>query len=953
MSLKDLFWNIALSGKPLKNDESGTNNLFIRYFLMNLALISGFFILLFFSVESILQKVYIDTILNMSMAFLCLVSFLIARTKVMPGISILISVAGYPVFCSGLVLNGAAHGAGFVWMYMYPLMATILMGLKAGVILSLVMIVSVSGIVFIPGLSGYSYEFAAALRLVIAYFMVMGLTIAFEIARTAKEKANLELTHSLKAQRDEIAVLKEKADSASEAKSSFLANMSHEIRTPMNAVIGMTELLLRQDLSRGAKENLLTIKQAGTNLLSIINDILDFSKIEAGKLEIVEGEYLFASLVNDVINIIRMRLGEKPLRFTTMIDGGLPAKLFGDEIRVRQILLNLLANAVKYTPKGNIVLSAWGKKSETPPNFTLYFEVKDTGIGIKAEDMKNLFGNFMQFNSKRNRSIEGTGLGLAISRNLCRLMGGSLTAESVYGKGSVFTAGIPQKILDERPFAPVENAGNKNCLVFEGRKTFAMSITYTLESLGVPNMLVGGKEELIKELQYGGYPFIFIAWPVAEEIQAVLKENARTVTVVAMAEYGKKIPLGCRELYMPTQPVMVANILNGKNTGLGFQDSEFLDIRFTAPEARVLVVDDIVSNLDVASGLLAPYKMGVDRANSGVESIEMVKRQRYDLVLMDHMMPDMDGIETAAAIRAWEETRDEQKVPIIALTANAISGMKEMFLAKGFNDYLSKPIEIAKLDDMMARWIPREKQIKNGRGIRRETFAGDPELFIPGVDIQRGINMTGGTEEGYRKVLAQFYKDASERLVWFLDGFLKMAGGDNDRADSTEYFTAFTIQAHAIKSAAATIGAAEVSREAAALEAAAREAVGKAGDTQAIHEALPGFCEDLARLTGGIKKALQETGETTGDPEAGDLEVRTGEKQNAASVIPRPVLLALKEALEAKNMKEIDSLLEEIEKLPLDAKTRETAAVISDKVLMGEYEEAIETVTLLLVARER
>jgi signal transduction histidine kinase/CheY-like chemotaxis protein len=934
MSLKDVFWNIALSGKIFENDETGTSNLFIRYFLMNLALISGFSILLFFSIESVLHESYIDAVLNVFMAFLCLVSFLTARTRVMPEIPILISVGGYPVFCAGLVLNGAAQGAGFVWMYMYPLMATILMGMKFGILLSLLMIIPVGVIVFIPGLPGYAYNFTAALRLVVAYFLVMGMTIAFEIARATKEKANLELTRSLKAQRDEIAVLKEKADAASEAKSSFLANMSHEIRTPMNAVIGMTELLLRQDLGREAKENLSTIKQAGTNLLSIINDILDFSKIEAGKLEIVEGEYLFASLVNDVINIIRMRLGEKPLRFTTMIDGKLPVKLSGDEIRVRQILLNLLTNAIKYTQKGNIILSVWGKKSETPPNFTLYFEVKDTGIGIKAEDMDKLFGNFMQFDSKRNRSIEGTGLGLAISRNLCRLMGGSLTAESIYGEGSAFTAGIPQKVLDGQPFAPVENAESKNCLVYEGRKTFAMSITYTLESLGVPHKVVLDKDKLMRELQSGGYQFVFIAWPVAEEVQAILKENAGKVTVAAMAEYGKKIPLGCRELYIPTQPVMVANILNGKNTSFGFQDTEFLDIRFTAPEARILVVDDITSNIDVVSGLLAPYKMTVDRASSGIESIEMVKKQRYDLILMDHMMPGMDGIEAALAIRAWEKSQNEKNAAIVALTANAISGMKEMFLEKGFNDYLSKPIEIAKLDDMVARWIPREKQIKSGTGIKRETFNGKTGIAIPGVNTQKGITMTGGTEAGYRRVLAQFRKDAAKRLPAF-------AAPPDEMTLST-----FVIQAHAIKSAAGTIGAAELSAEAAALEAA-----GKTGNTAAIQEGLPKFREHLTQLIEEIDKVLEEKNKERKAEGEGENSSQTSPFTPRPSLSLHPFLQTLKGALEAKSMKDIDRILEEIGQLSLDAQTLEQINAVSDKVLMGEYAGAVETVNTLLAAK--
>jgi signal transduction histidine kinase/CheY-like chemotaxis protein len=725
---------------------------------------------------------------------------------------------------------------------------------------------------------------------------------------------------------------------ASVAKSNFLANTSHEIRTPMNAVLGITELLLRKDLPEEAKDGLVIIKQAGTNLLSIINDVLDFSKIEAGKFDILEGEYRFASLLNDTINIIRIRLGEKPVRFTTMIDGKLPAKLLGDEMRVRQILLNLLSNAVKYTPKGSIVFSIRGEAAETRSGsegstITLCFEVKDTGIGIKAEDMNKLFNDFTQLDSKRNRNIEGTGLGLAISRNLCHLMGGSLTAESVYGEGSVFTARIPQKVLDEEPFAWVENAKDKNCLIYEKRRTFAQSIIYTLESLGVSATFVDDKDAFFAELQRGVYQFVFVPWPAVKETLEGLKENTGAVTVAAMMEYGKKIPPGCRELYMPTQPVMVANILNGKSNSLGFQDVESPEIRFIAPQARVLAVDDIAINLDVVSGLLASYEITVDKAGSGSEAIEMTKKRHYDLILMDHMMPGINGIEAAEAIRSWEMAEHKAQTPIIALTANAISGMREMFLKKGFNDYLSKPIEIAKLDAMIAHWIPPEKKIKTNGEIRRETLEGEVGIAIPGVDTRKGINMTGGSEAGYRKALSQFRKDAAERLPLFA------------APPGEDAFGEFAFQAHAIKGAAGTIGAAKAAAEAEVLERA-----GRAGNAETIRNVLPSFYRHLTELIEGIGDALSNASGNAPGNASGSARGETGEIKN---VIPAPTLHRalplLRKALETKHMREIDRLLEELEKLSLDREILEAIDIISDKVLLGEYGAAVEAVNSLSV----
>jgi signal transduction histidine kinase/CheY-like chemotaxis protein len=750
---------------------------------------------------------------------------------------------------------------------------------------------------------------------------------------------------------------KMKADEDNLSKSTFLAKMSHEIRTPMNAILGMAELMLRKDLAPDVYDNALNIKQAGSSLLSLINDILDFSKIESGKLDIVNAEYHFASIVNDVVAIIRMRLNEKPIRFITKIDGSLPALLVGDEARVRQVLLNLLSNAVKYTREGSIILSiheayrSGGQGKSTHggehPRILIAFEVADTGIGIKKEDMEKLFGNFTQFDKEQNRGVEGTGLGLAISRSLCLLMGGNITVESVYGQGSVFTALIPQDIKDDTPFALVEKPETKTALVYENRPHYAESVVYTLDNLGVGCAAARTRNDFVEQLARGGWQFIFTSSTLLDEVREVLQRSmpgqesaprGREPVLVVLMEYGQAARPDIHTVFMPVQPVAVANILNGEKNDKGCHESENPGVRFTAPDARVLIVDDIETNLNVAEGLLSPYKMSIDRAREGLEAVQLVQTNRYDLVLMDHMMPGVDGIEAAAAIREWEESQNKKKVPIIALTANAISGMKEMFLEKGFNDYIPKPIEIARLDEIMSRWIPAEKRIKDGAGVKRETFNGKTGILIPGVDVKQGITLTGGTEAGYRKVLAQFRKDAAERLDWFGNFPAGNNRDDTGREDSAGDPAVFATQAHAIKSAAGTIGAAEVSKEAAALEAA-----GKAGDMADIREKLPKFHKHLARLVEGIEYVFKERDdlEISGKSEEG------GEKGNAAGVIPPASLLTLKEALDLKNMKEIDRILAELEKLPLDAETGEQINAISDTVLMGEYQTAIEIINNL------
>jgi signal transduction histidine kinase/ActR/RegA family two-component response regulator len=536
-------------------------------------------------------------------------------------------------------------------------------------------------------------------------------------ANVALEKMNLILETGIRERTRDLEQQTRLAESASRAKSEFLARMSHEIRTPMNAVIGMSELALRENLSPQAMDYVINIRQAGNNLLSIINDILDFSKIESGKLDIINKDYRFASLLNDVLSIVRIRLNEKPVLFVTRIDSSLPAMLNGDEARIRQILLNILSNAIKYTREGSISLNInmAAPRPAKGDTVTLSFMIQDTGIGIKAGDMERLFGEFSRVDVSTNQGIEGTGLGLAIAKSLSTLMGGNIVVDSQYGRGSVFTVTLPQTVADPAPFAKLEKPETKSVLVYDDRQIYAEAVLYTLDNLGLSCTMALDREGFLKRLALSAWQFVFTSSRLFDEAREILEEKSPQTSLVLLADCGETMRLDVRSIEMPVQPLSVVNILNNGAQAKEYRDKiEKQAVRFTAPEALALVVDDIVTNLYVAKGLLTPYKIKIDCCTGGPEALRLAEQKPYDIVFLDHMMPGMDGIETARAIRALGGPY--RKVPFIALTANAVAGMKEMFLEKGFNDYLSKPIETAALDGILAKWIPKAKQKKAAAG---------------------------------------------------------------------------------------------------------------------------------------------------------------------------------------------------------------------------------------------
>ena len=613
-----------------------------------------------------------------------------------------------------------------------------------------------------------------------------------------KNRNNTTLLQIVEAKRIE-------AEAAAKVKTEFLANTSHEIRTPMNSIMGMTELALREDVSPQVRNYLGNIRDAGTNLLNIINDILDFSKIESGKTEFNISDYSILSIMNDICNIVSVRLTSGAVQLITCIDPSVPAVMKGDERRIRQIILNLAGNAVKYTKQGSITISISAEKI-SPDSVMLRCEVKDTGIGIKQSDINKLFNEFERADTKRNRNIEGTGLGLAICKSLTEMMGGTIKVSSVYGAGSVFSFEIPQQVKDFKSCIQVEE---RNVLLCIRNAEQNKALCAELASLGVQYKSFG-IENPASDSDFSAYTDIIMDYEYYCEQKEHISKYDSKITVITDA--GARIPEAgttVRRIYRPVTVISLL-VLFGSPELLSDGQPKNRVKRFSAPEAKILVVDDNRANLLVAQRLIALYKSQVDTAESGIQALKMVQQSDYDIVFMDHMMPELDGIETAQAIRSLGGKY--RKLPIVALTANVVSGAQELFRESGMDDFLGKPIEMSELNRILMRYIPKAKQVKEATDIPDETE--QPSGLVQRLSAVNGLNadilvkQCGGKAELVSDILISTANSASRKKL--------------DAAFNSKDWHNYTIFVHGLKGALRNIGAEELGQQAFDLEMAGK-----------------------------------------------------------------------------------------------------------------------------------
>lgn len=676
------------------------------------------------------------------------------------------------------------------------------------------------------------------LRIVLHIISAYAISLVTWITIRTRQETNEQLIENIR----ELEIVEKSKDD-------FMVNISHEIRTPINAVCGMSEAILQEDIPANVRRDIIDIQTAGRNLLSTVSNILDFSELESGKMELAEESYNITSTITDIINMAVTLENGKQLELIVDCDANLPSNLLGDEQKLRRIVMNLIENAIKFTKEGGIILRIKSRKEEYGIN--LMVSIKDSGIGMKQDDLEKIFASFSQVNSGRNREEGGVGLGLAITQALVRNMGGFISVESELGNGTEFRMTIPQKVLDEKPIVSIKNKSRIFVACYINMDKYDYSVVregyekcmrHMAEQFGIMFRVCRNLSELKRRMENENYTHIFIGWEEYGEDREFFEKVSLELKVVLILDYDQEPESGSNMLriYKPFTVLSIAAVLNGEKV---LQHEEHHKrYRFVAPEAKVLVVDDNAMNLKVMARLLLPYQIKVVMALGGQEALDKLGSMEYDCVFLDHMMPDMDGVETLHKIRQ-KPGAYFQSLPVIAFTANAIGGAREMFMEEGFDDFIAKPIELSVLERMLQRYIPQQKQVEvEAQEQEEKTCSGDdktragtdgafsgtdawteqtssgstPEaegleaLTRAGINISQGISYCGD-REGLREIIAMYHAQGAGRSSQLKQLF------------EEQNWKNYAITAHALKSNSRGIGANDLAELAFAMEMAGKE----------------------------------------------------------------------------------------------------------------------------------
>ena len=588
---------------------------------------------------------------------------------------------------------------------------------------------------------------------------------------------------------------------AERTKDDFLANISHEIRTPINTIAGMSEILANEDLKDDVREKVQDLQGASRNLVTLVSDMLDFAEIQSGKLELTESSYNLTSTINDIVNIINNQKKSKEIEFILDIDTDIPALLVGDEQKLKRAMLNILSNAVKFTEVGCVVLEISCRRESYGVN--LCITVRDTGIGIDSSQLHNVFNSFSMVDTKRNRQEGGVGLGLAIAQAIIEKMGGFISVRSKKGEGSEFQIIVPQKVEQYEPMIVLENPLRFNVLVYIDMNQFFISsvkseygnnIRNITENLGIVVHVCRNLNELKRRIERNYITNIFITLYEYTMDESYFNGLAKQTGVVIILEETEDYRVHSDDiirLYKPFYALPVSIILKGGKRYNNLSREDMNRNMFIAPDAKILIVDDNAINLRVESSLMKNYRFTIDTALSGMEALEKLESKDYDMVFMDHMMPEMDGVDTLHRIRDKAGIY-YANIPVIALTANAVAGAKEMLIAEGFQDFLSKPVEIASMHRILEKYLPDAKKIydfeddvtdvQSGETVynnyERDTIyeqLHNPQAFVKDtaadIDEKQGALYCGSLEdfEDILKIHYEDYEENSRKIQAFYD----------------------------------------------------------------------------------------------------------------------------------------------------------------------------------------